>query len=83
MIIGIVNHEYEEVSYKILIRLDNETIGKIDNIILSHGERWEGSYTFTPGNVGERMKLEFLLYRDDMNETYRDLHLWITVHPSE
>lgn len=83
VIIGVVNHEYEKVSYKILIKLDNETIGKIDNIILSQGEKWERNYTFTPEKIGERMKLEFLLYRDNMNETYRDLHLWITVRPSE
>ncbi|MBO3810290.1 MAG: DUF1616 domain-containing protein [Candidatus Brockarchaeota archaeon] len=81
VIIGVVNHEYEEVSYRIIISLDNETIGAIDGIRLKHEELWQQNYTFTPQKTGEKMKLEFLLYRDGVDEPYRTLHLWVTVHP--
>lgn len=81
VILGVVNHEYEEVTYRIVIRLDNETIGTINNITLSHEMRWEENYTFTPEKTGDRMKLEFILFREGLDEPYRNLHLWITVHP--
>lgn len=79
VIIGVVNHEYEDSSYRIIIVLDNETIGVIDNIRLKHEEAWQQNYTFTPKKAGERMKLEFLLYREGVEEPYRTLHLWVTV----
>ena len=83
VILGIVNHEYENVTYRIVIRLDNETIGTISNITLSHEMRWEQNYTFTPQKTGEKMKLEFLLFREGLEEPYRTLHLWITVRPRQ
>lgn len=83
VIIGIVNHEYEDASYRVVIALDNETIGEIDGIMLKHEDSWVQSYTFTPQRAGERMKLEFLLYRAGLEEPYRTLHLWVTVRPRE
>ena len=83
VIIGVVNHEYESVSYKVVIRLDNETIGAIDSVELDHDVKWEQNYTFTPEKAGERMKLEFLLLREGLDEPYRSLYLWITVWPKQ
>jgi uncharacterized membrane protein len=83
VIIGIVNHEYENVTYRIVVRLDNDTIATIDGIRLTNGEKWEQNFTFTPQKTGENMKLEFLLYREGLEEPYRTLHLWITVRPRE
>lgn len=83
VIIGVFNREYEDVFYKVVVSLENETIGAMGNIILGHEKGWEGNFTFMPEKVGERMRLEFLLYRDDSDETYRSLHLWITVRPRE
>lgn len=81
--LGIINHEYEEVKYKVVITFDNETIGRIDRIILKHEETWEQNVTFTADKVGERLKLEFLLYREDRGAPYRTLHLWLTVKPPQ
>jgi uncharacterized membrane protein len=81
VILGVINHEYENVSYKIVVRLDNETISTIDDIVLSHGGKWEQEYVFTPQKAGERMKLEFILYRVGVEGPYRSLHLWVTVRP--
>lgn len=81
--IGTVNHEYQEVTYNITVRLDNVTIATIDNIRLKNEETWQQNFTFTPEKVGEKMKLEFLLYADleGVDEPYRSLYLWITVKP--
>ena len=83
VIIGVVNHEYEKVKYRIVVKLDNETIATMENITLDHEEKLELNYTFTPQRIGERMKLEFLLYREDVEEPYRTLHLWVSVRPSD
>jgi uncharacterized membrane protein len=79
VIIGVVNHEYENVTYRIVVRFDNDTIAIIDNIKLTHGEKWELNFIFKPEKIGENIKLEFILYREGLDEPYRILHLWITV----
>ncbi len=83
VIIGIVNHEYDNVTYKVVIFLDNITIGVLENIKLRHEEIWQQNYTFIPNKVGNRLKLEFHLYKEGIDEPYIKLHLWITVHPKE
>ncbi len=79
VILGVVNHEYEDVNYRIVVRLENISITTMNDLILEHEGRLEQKWIFTPDVVGERMKLEFLLYKNGLNETYRTLHLWITV----
>jgi len=71
VIIGVVNHEYETVTYRVVVRLDNEAMATIGGITLSHEGKWEQNYTFTPQKTGERMKLEFLLYREGVDERFR------------
>ena len=69
------------VSYRIVIRLDNETLETIEDIHLNHTEIFEQPYTFTPTIPGDRIKLEFLLYQNGGDEVSRSLYLWLTVHP--
>ncbi len=77
--VGIVNHEYATVNYKILIKLNNETIDE-KNITLNDNEKYEAPFTFSPSHSGEKQELEFLLYKlPDENNTYRSLHLWLNV----
>jgi uncharacterized membrane protein len=83
VIIGVVNHEYENVTYRVVVTLDNETVGVLEDIRLKHEEVWQHNYTFTPDKAGDRLKLEFLLYRDGVDGPYRSLHLWVTVRPRE
>lgn len=79
VILGVVNLEYENVNYRIVIRLDNETVETMDNILLGHEMKWEQNYTYTPEITGDKMKLEFLLFKDSVDESYKSLQLWITV----
>ena len=83
VIIGIVNHEYEDTSYNITIRLDNDLIATISNIQLSHEMVSERNFTFTPEKTGEGLRLDFLLYKNTMPGAYRSLHLQITVSSPE
>jgi len=79
VILGIVNHEYEDITYRIEVRLENTSIATMNDVILEHEGGWEKNYTFLPEMAGDRMKLEFLLFKNGFNEIYRSLHLWVTV----
>jgi uncharacterized membrane protein len=83
VIVGVVNHEYELVKYTMDIRLDNESLSvpaNVKSFSLEHNATWERPVEFTPNSVGDNMKLEFLLYKNDnLTVPYRDLHLWVNV----
>jgi len=81
VILGVINQEYEEVNYDVVTWLDNETIGTIEDIVLMHEEKWEQNFTFVPQKVGDKMKLEFLLFMNGGVDPYRSLQLWIEVNP--
>jgi len=79
VIVGIVNHEYEDVNYKLEVKLNEDILGN-KNIVLAHNQTWEELVNFTPQHAGERMKLQFLLYaRENFTEAYRNTHLWVNV----
>ncbi|MDI6886175.1 MAG: DUF1616 domain-containing protein [archaeon] len=54
-----------------------------------HNETWESPFTFEAKKAGEDQKLEFLLYKnpfrksvygkEDKEEPYRALHLWLDI----
>ena len=79
--LGITNHEYQTITYEITIRLNNQTIETIPNIRLSHEKNWTQNYTFTPKKTSDKIKLDFQLYKEGLDEPYRTLHLWIKVRP--
>lgn len=77
--VGIVNHEWGQENYRVILELENDQIERIDGIVLDHGENWIREIPFSPQVIGENMKLQFLLYRSGDNKVYRELHLWIDV----
>jgi len=82
VIIGIVNREGRNARYSIAVKLDNETISTMTEIVLNNSQAWEQTFTFTPpviGNIQVRMRLDFILYIDGAEVPYRTLRLWITV----
>ncbi len=81
--LGIKNHEYTNMTYRIVVSLNNQTIGEIDNIQLSHEACWNQTFTFTPETTGEKLKLEFHLYNPDETQVYRNLQLLVNVRPPE
>jgi uncharacterized membrane protein len=82
--IGIVNHESTNMTYRLTVTLNNQTIDTVNAIALTDRQSWEQNYTFTPQQSGDRISLGFHLYKEsDANESYRDLQLLITVRPSQ
>lgn len=79
VIIGIVNHEYEELSYQLEITINGVTQKKMNPVVLNHEEEWEQEVGFAPVRAGENQKVEFVLHKYGVAEPYRTLHLWIDV----
>jgi uncharacterized membrane protein len=79
LIIGIRNHEAQDVEYRVVILLENETVKTIEGIKLRHEERWEENVSFIPNKVGENSKLEFLLFKKGEKKPYRSLRLFASV----
>lgn len=87
VIIGVVNREYEEVTYTITVRAIQETgesnkeksLSILGPFTLKHEEKWEKPFVFSLSGKGENIKIEFLLFREDKEEPYLSLHLWVTV----
>jgi len=78
VIIGIVNQEYENVTYCLEINFNGSLIHE-KHFFLIETEKREISFTFKATEKGENQKLEFLLYKDQQREAYRTLHLWVRV----
>ncbi len=82
VIIGIVNHEYENVTYRLDVIFNGFLIHE-EPVFLIENEKWESPFTFKATKKGENQKLEFLLYKDQQIEAYRTLHIWISItYPS-
>ena len=79
VIVGIVNRERETVTYRLEVTIDGLRHNEVGPIVLGHGERWEREVGFTPVKVGEKQKVEFMLYKSGQNEPYRTLDLRIDV----
>ncbi len=79
MILGMVNHEYENTSYRVEVTIDGVRNSEIGPIVLADKEKWEKQFSLTPTSVGENRKVEFLLYKTGQMEPYLSLRLWIDV----
>jgi len=79
VIVGIVNHEHETESYRLEVRIDGMKNNEIGPIVLGHEQKWEKRVGFTLERAVDNQKVEFLLYKDEGDETYRMLHLWVNV----
>jgi uncharacterized membrane protein len=79
VIVGVVNHEYEDVSYLFRAEIENRSIGE-KRLQLAHNETLEFPFLFTAEEIGKK-KLEFILFKENItNESYRDLHLWMDIN---
>lgn len=88
VMLGIVNHEQEESSYRVEVNIDGERVkiwldgGWVDSIgpiTLAHEEKWEQEIGFTPQHIGDNQKVSFILYKDDQPYFDDPPHLWINV----
>lgn len=77
VILGVVNHEYQAVEYRAEIRAGEDVIGRVDGIALDHEGKYESPVGFSLKEPGQKIKVEFLLYRKAGGDPYRTLHLWV------
>lgn len=83
LIIGVVNHEYQRASYQIHIKLDGTEVERVEVGTLAYKQKWEETVSFTPQVVGEKQRLDFILYKNGGTEPYlkEPLQLYIDVVP--
>lgn len=97
IVIGIGNHEHEPTRYTVVVALQRVQIRNNSTIVqeedelgrlqtrIDHNETWMRTFHVTPTFSGSRLRLTFLLYRNEppatpsVQSAYRELHLWITV----
>jgi len=83
IIVGVVNHEFRNVTYDIIVQLTNNnrsTTLYTDKVALDNNQTWEKTINLKPDRVGTNMTMEFLLYADGNRAApYREAHLWVTV----
>lgn len=79
VIVGVVNQEREDMSYRLEVTVDGITGKEMGPLLLAHEEKWESEISFTATRVGENQKVEFLLYKNGDDEPCNRLHLWIDV----
>lgn len=79
VILGIVNHERQEVIYRIEIRSSGVIIKEVRSVTLQEDQKWEQKVDFTPVSIGESQKVEFLLFKEGQVESYQSLYLRLNV----
>lgn len=80
VILGTVNHEYRPVTYTAEVRIDGYVVTRLGPFKLNHEEKKEESVSFSIDEPHEKLKVEFLLFKDGESDPYRSLHLWVNVH---
>lgn len=83
VIVGVVNHEYQQEKYFVEIKMDDQVLPREGPITLEHEEEWEKAMSFSYPEEYENLKVEFLLYREGDDQPYRSLHLWVNIQESE
>ena len=80
VIVGIINREDDDTKYRISVEVDGQEKSALGPITLTDGEKWEQLISFIPDKVGDNLKLDFFLYKNEGIEPYlKSLHLWINV----
>jgi uncharacterized membrane protein len=79
VIVGIINREHETVSYRVEVRIERVISNEVGPFELAHDEKWQEIVSFTPHRAGANQKVEFLLYKNEEVELYRELHLRLNV----
>jgi uncharacterized membrane protein len=95
--VGISNHEHQRESYTVVVllqrievannttRIQNTQELKRFQTTLDKNSTWRKQHTISPSMTGDRLRLQYLLYKDrvppnpSQKSAYRELHLWINV----
>ncbi|WP_423998604.1 DUF1616 domain-containing protein [Haloarcula salina] len=97
VVVGIGNQEHEQMEYTVFVQLQRvERVGNETRVreqselrrfqpTVGHNETWHRQHQITPQMTGERLRLQYLLYRGaapstvNQSNAYRETHLWVNV----
>ena len=79
VIVGVANHEYATVNYRIQVKTGDYVQTTVAPIVLGDGQKWEQPVVFVFYTAHENEQVQFLLYRQGDASPYRSLHLWVNV----
>ena len=79
VIVGIVNREQEQVSYRLEVRINQLQTTDLGPLVLKQGEKWQETITVQPATAGNNQKVEFLLYKSGQSEVYRSVYILVNV----
>lgn len=57
VVLGVINHERETMSYAVEVRVAGSLLETTDPIELGHGEKWEGEVSFVPNETCAQTEL--------------------------
>lgn len=97
LVVGIGNHEHYTQNYTVLVELQQVRVQNNSTTVLKSkrlqrfstrvgaNQTWRDTRSITPTMTGHRLRLAFLLYKNDpppnptVDNAYRELHLWVNV----
>lgn len=79
VILGVVNHEGEEATYRVQVTVGSRLAVSLDSLQLANNEEWEIPLVLMATPEGSNQKVEFVLYKGNDGAPYRTLHLWLDV----
>ena len=79
VIVGIINHEHQDVNYHMQIWSAGILIKEQGPVMSRHEQKWEQKVSFILTKIGQSQKVEFLLFKEGQAEPYISLHLWLDV----
>ncbi len=79
VIVGIINHEREPVTYRMEVVIDGIKNNGVDPVTLENDGKLEMTIGFTPGRPGDNQTVEFLLYYNEDSEAYLTLNILVNV----
>lgn len=96
LVVSVTNQEHEPVQYTVVVELQRVTVRNGSVVVqaanrlhrftpwVQVGETWRRHHQITPSMTGDRLRLEYRLYRGappikSTAEPYRSLHLWVSV----
>ena len=78
--VGIINHEGEEVNYRIEALINGTRLSESGPITLDDELKSEIEVNVTPVQAGQNQKLEFLLYKGNETKPYLEpIYIWVDV----
>lgn len=80
VIVGVINHEKEEVSYRVEVVIGGNKGTEVGPVLLVDEQKWEAEIGFVPVTPGENQKVEFLLYKHgEIEPCLEPLYIWVDV----